>query len=126
MKRNIFTYSLLMLLIGLSASTQAQEVERPQPKFWLGVSGAVNYNMYTGTTQTLNATVKAPAAFHEGFGLTPYGSFLMEYRPTPILGFMLNLGYDNRGGSFDETVSPCNCPEDLETSLSRIRTGSSP
>lgn len=118
MKRNIFTYSLLMLLIGLSASTQAQEVERPQPKFWLGVSGAVNYNMYTGTTQTLNSTVKAPAAFHEGFGLTPYGSFLMEYRPTPILGFMLNLGYDNRGGSFDETVSPCNCPEDLETSLS--------
>lgn len=118
MTRNIVTYSLMMLLIGLSISTQAQEVERPQPKIWLGISGAVNYNMYTGTTQTLNSTIKAPAAFHEGFGLTPYGSFLIEYRPTPILGFMLNLGYDNRGGSFTETVSPCNCPEELETSLS--------
>jgi outer membrane protein OmpA-like peptidoglycan-associated protein len=118
MTRNIFTYSLIVLMIGLSISTQAQEVERPQPKIWFGVSGAVNYNMYTGTTQTLNSTIKAPAAFHEGFGLTPYGSFLIEYRPTPILGFMLNLGYDNRGGSFKETVSPCNCPEELETSLS--------
>lgn len=118
MKRNIFSYSFVILLIGLAISTKAQEIERPQPKIWLGISGAVNYNMYTGTTQTLNSTLKAPAAFHEGSGFTPYGSFLIEYRPTPILGFMLNLGYDNRGGSFTQTVSPCNCPEDLKTPLS--------
>lgn len=118
MKRNIFTYTLMILLISLSVSTKAQEVERPQPKFWIGVSGAVNYNMYTGTTQTLNSTIKAPAAFHEGFGVTPYGSLLFEYRPNRVLGFMLNLGYDNRGGSFIETMSPCNCPEDLKTTLS--------
>lgn len=120
MKRNIFTYTLMILLIALSISTKAQEVERPQPKFWIGVSGAVNYNMYTGTTQTLNSTIKAPAAFHEGFGFTPYGSLLFEYRPTRVLGFMLNLGYDNRGGSFTETMSPCNCPEDLKTPLSYV------
>jgi outer membrane protein OmpA-like peptidoglycan-associated protein len=118
MIRNKFTSSLMILLITFSISTKAQEIKRPDPKIWLGLSGAVNYNMYTGTTQALNATTKAPAAFHEGFGLTPYGSFLIEYRPTPVIGFMLNLGYDNRGGSFTETVSPCNCPEDLSTPLS--------
>jgi outer membrane protein OmpA-like peptidoglycan-associated protein len=118
MKRNIYTYTLLVLLIALSVSTKSQEIERPHPKFWIGVSGAVNYNMYTGTTQTLNSTIKAPAAFHEGFGYTPYGSLLFEYRPTRVLGFMLNLGYDNRGGSFTQTVSACNCPEDLKTPLS--------
>ena len=108
----------MLMLIGFATSTKAQEIERPHPKLWFGVSGAVNYNMYTGTTQTLNSAIKAPAAFHEGFGFTPYGSFLIEYRPTPIIGFMLNLGYDNRGGSFTETFSPCNCPENLTTSLS--------
>jgi outer membrane protein OmpA-like peptidoglycan-associated protein len=118
MIRNRFTFSLLILLIAFSISTKAQEIKRPDPKIWLGISGAVNYNMYTGTTQTLNATTKAPAAFHEGSGFMPYGSFLIEYRPTPILGLMVNLGYDNRGGSFTETVSPCNCPEDLKTPLS--------
>jgi outer membrane protein OmpA-like peptidoglycan-associated protein len=118
MIRNIFAISLMTMLIAFSISATAQEIERPQPKIWLGVSGAVNYNMYTGTTQTLNSTIKAPAAFHDGYGLTPYGSILIEYRPTPILGFMLNVGYDNRGGSFTETVSPCNCPEDLKTPLS--------
>ncbi len=108
------------MLIVFSVSTKAEEIERPQPKLWLGVSGAVNYNIYTGTTQVLNSSVKAPAAFHEGFGLTPYASFLIEYRPIPVLGFMLNLGYDNRGGSFTEMVSPCNCPEDLTTPLSYV------
>lgn len=118
MTRNRFTFSLMILLIAFSISTEAQEIRRPDPKIWIGISGAVNYNMYTGTTQTLNATTKAPAAFHEGSGFMPYGSFLIEYRPTPVIGFMLNLGYDNRGGSFTETVSPCNCPEDLKTPLS--------
>ncbi|MBN1927290.1 MAG: outer membrane beta-barrel protein [Prolixibacteraceae bacterium] len=118
MKRNLFTYILSLMLIASSISAVAQKIERPQPKIWLGVSGAVNSNIYTGTTQTLNSTIKAPAAFHEGFGLTPYGSLLIEYRLTPVIGFMLNMGYDNRGGSFTGTVSPCNCPEDLLTTLS--------
>lgn len=118
MKRNISTLSLMCILIGFSISATAQEIERPQPKIWYGVSGALNYNIYTGTTQLLNSTIKAPSAFHEGAGLKPYVSLLVEYRPTPILGFMLNVGYDNRGGAFDETISPCDRPENLKTSLS--------
>jgi len=110
----------LLLLMGFALSMQAQDTERIQPKFWFGASAAGNLNLYTGTTQTLNAGLKAPAAFHDGMGLGAYGSFLIEYRPDPVWGLMLNLGYDNRGGNFDRKMSPCNCPEDLYTGLSYL------
>jgi outer membrane protein OmpA-like peptidoglycan-associated protein len=108
----------ITMLLGLAATVSAQEELRTQPKFWLGVSGAANYNMYTGTTQTLNPTIMAPAAFHEGSGVGGFASLLLEYRPIPVVGLMLNLGYDGRGGAFNQVVSPCNCPEDLKTGLS--------
>ena len=104
--------------MSIVIGAQAQENERVQPKFWIGLSGGANYNMYTGTTQTLNPSLMAPAAFHNGQGFGGFGTFLMEYHANPVLGFMLNLGYDNRGGSFDQVNSPCDCPEDLKTGLS--------
>jgi Outer membrane protein and related peptidoglycan-associated (lipo)proteins len=106
--------------MGFSAIIEAQVTEQPQPKFWFGVSAAGNINLYTGTTQTLNSSIKAPTAFHNGMGLGSYGSLLIEYRPDPLLGLMLNLGYDNRGGDFDRVMSPCNCPEDLNVGLSYL------
>ena len=112
-----FIFSSLMLL-GLTATLPAQEVQYTQSTFWWGISGAANVNMYTGTTQTLNSSLMAPAAFHNGFGIKGFGSLLLEYRPIRFLGFMLNMGYDNRGGAFDQVMSPCNCPEDLNTNLS--------
>jgi len=108
----------LLMLTGMTSTLSAQEVQRTQPKFWVGFSGGVNYNMYTGTTQVLNSSLIAPAAFHEGSGFGGFGSLLLEYRPVPLIGLMLNLGYDNRGGAFDQVESPCNCPEDLKTGLS--------
>ena len=107
----------IILLMGSFASTQAQTVERPQPKVMLGFSAAANMNFFSGTTQTINSALVAPGAFHEGFGVRPYGSLLVEYRPHPVWGLMLNLGYDGRGGEFDGVDAPCNCPEELETSL---------
>lgn len=109
---------LFIMLLGLAATLPAQEELRTQPKLWLGVSGAANYNMYTGTTQSLNSTLMAPAAFHEGSGVGGFASLLLEYRPIPVVGLVLNLGYDGRGGAFNQVVSPCNCPEDLKTGLS--------
>lgn len=110
--------SISFMLLGIAATLPAQEELRTQPKFWLGVSGAANYNMYTGTTQTLNSSLMAPAAFHEGSGVGGFASLLLEYRPIPVVGIMLNLGYDGRGGAFNQVESPCNCPEDLKTGLS--------
>jgi len=109
---------VLLLVTGIVSTIMAQEVQRTQPKFWIGFTGAANYNMYTGTTQKLNESLMAPSAFHDGSGFGGFGAVLLEYRPTPVIGLMLNLGYDNRGGTFDQVESPCNCPEDLKTGLS--------
>lgn len=127
MKKNIYNRMkpmfrkllfVLLMLTGIASTFTAQEVQRTQPKFWIGFSGAANYNMYTGTTQKLNESLMAPSAFHDGSGFGGLGTILLEYRPVPLIGFMLNLGYDNRGGAFDQVESPCNCPEDLKTGLS--------
>jgi len=116
MLRSIILSSFILMSIVIA--TQAQEVERVHPKIWIGVSGGANYNMYTGTTQTLNSSLMVPAALHNGQGIGGFGTLLIEYHPSRVLGFMLNMGYDNRGGSFDQVQSPCNCPEDLKTGLS--------
>ncbi len=91
-----------------------------QPVWWFGQSVAANFNFYDGTTQTLNADVKAPTAFHKGNGTRPYFSLLTEYRPNRTWGGMLNIAFDNRGGDFDEVMAPCNCPANLSTSLSYL------
>lgn len=106
------------MLLSLFATSIAQDIERPQPKFWFGASAAANFNFYSGTTQTLSTTFKSQTAFHDGFGIAPFGSLLLEYRPTSVWGIMLNLGYDGRGGAFDGVMEPCNCPADLTTDLS--------
>ena len=104
----------------MASLTLASQTPRPQPKFWIGASGAANLNFYSGTTQTLNSAVKAPAAFHNGFGVAPFAALLLEYRPHPIFGVMLNVGYDDRSGSFNRVKAPCDCAEDLKTKLTYV------
>jgi hypothetical protein len=91
-----------------------------QPTWWFGVSGAANSNFSDGTTQRLNNSLIVPAAFHKGFGVRPFASVLMEYRPIGVWGAMLNVGYDGRGGKFDQVVAPCNCPADLQSNTSYV------
>ncbi|GEO07816.1 hypothetical protein SAE01_03120 [Segetibacter aerophilus] len=98
----------------------AQKTKRVQPKWWFGESGAANFNTYRGTTQMLNSNLTVPTAFHKGDGIKPYASLLTEYRPNKVLGGMLNIAYDNRGGSFDSVMAPCNCGANLSTDLSYI------
>jgi outer membrane protein OmpA-like peptidoglycan-associated protein len=112
----------LMMLVFFATTSQAQDspLQRPQPKFWFGLSGAASFNFYSGTTQRLNAQVYAPTALHDGFGIRPYFSGFMEYRPNPVFGLMFHLGYEDRGGKFDEKIAPCNCPEDLTANVSYL------
>jgi len=118
-KKSMFALAIMLLNI-FAYTANAQEVTRQLPKFWLGVSSAANFNFYSGTSQRLNADVIAPTAFHKGNGLAPFASILAEYRPNPVLGFMLNVGYDGRGSSFKDVIAPCNCPSSLKTNLSYI------
>ena len=67
--------SLIVLLLLFAGTTiQAQTIQRTQPTWWFGVSGAANFNFYRGTTQILNETVTTPTAFHKGDGIKPYAS----------------------------------------------------
>ncbi|MFD2162373.1 outer membrane beta-barrel protein [Paradesertivirga mongoliensis] len=113
--KNTFTLiiSSLMIILGQSIAT----AQTAQPRWWFGLSGAANLNFYSGTTQRLNNSLIVPTAFHKGNGVRPYGSLLMEYRPAGMLGFMLNVGYDGRGGKFDSVMAPCDCPATLKTNL---------
>ncbi|MHB1178843.1 MAG: OmpA family protein [Daejeonella sp.] len=111
-----FIICSLMIILAQSA-VQAQTTYSP---WWFGVSGAANLNFYDGTTQRLNNSLFVPTAFHKGFGVKPYGSVFLEYRPGPIWGAMLNLGYDGRGGKFNTVISPCDCPATLKTGLSYL------
>ncbi|MDB5190460.1 MAG: outer membrane protein OmpA [Segetibacter sp.] len=114
-------FALLFLsLMVAGVAGNAQKIERVQPTWWFGQSGAANFNTYRGTTQKLNNNLTVPAAFHKGDGIKPYASLLTEYRPNKVLGGMLNIAYDNRGGKFDSVMAPCNCPANLSTNLSYI------
>jgi outer membrane protein OmpA-like peptidoglycan-associated protein len=111
---------LQLLLLLMIKPSQAQDIQRPHPIFFMGVAGAANFNFYTGTTQKLNSTLSAPSAFHKGSGIGGYGAVLFEFRPHPVWGFMLNVGYDGRGGKFNEVMAPCDCPESLKAKLGYV------
>ena len=115
----IIPKAIIFLLMVIMAGT-AVKAQTTQPTWWFGVSGAANFNIYNGTTQHLTNSLTAPTAFHKGNGVRPYGSILMEYRPKSVLGLMLNLAYDGRGGKFKDVVAPCNCPATLGTSASYV------
>ncbi len=121
---------LILILLSPAAALYAQDAQdEPQqeyamPKWLFGVAGAANFNFYEGTSRYLsedgynNGPFVAPAAFHDGFGIKPYGALLIEYRFNDKWGLNFNFGYDGRGGLWDEIMAPCDCPSELETNLS--------
>jgi outer membrane protein OmpA-like peptidoglycan-associated protein len=114
-------FSILLLVLAFAGITaEAQTVKRVRPTWWFGESAAANFNHYRGTTQMLNQSLTVPTAFHKGEGVRPYISLLTEYRPGKVLGGMLNIAWDNRGGKFDEVIAPCNCPANLSTKISYL------
>src|SRR5262245_24738815 len=90
-----------------------------QPEWWYGGSVGVNFNYYGGQVQALNASTTSLAPFTRGAGAGLYLGGLIEYRPDPVWGGMLQLGYDGRRGSFDEVGSGGNTAS-LSTSLSYL------
>ncbi|MEB0248612.1 MULTISPECIES: outer membrane beta-barrel protein [unclassified Mucilaginibacter] len=120
----LLQYKMIKRAILLSAmvilSQVAAQAQVTPPTWWWGLSGAANFNFYDGTTQTLNSSLMVPTAFHKGFGIRPYGSVLVEYRPAGVWGIMLNVGYDGRGGKFNDVVAPCNCDATLRTNAAYI------
>ncbi|MDI1304517.1 MAG: outer membrane beta-barrel protein [bacterium] len=102
-------------------SQETQVIKYTKPSWYFGVAGGANFNFYRGSTQQLNAGFTSPTAFHNGNGVGLFIAPLLEYRPADSRwGVMLQAGYDNRKGSFDQIVTPCDCPADLSTNVSYI------
>jgi outer membrane protein OmpA-like peptidoglycan-associated protein len=109
-----------LLFIGIVSIQFAQNPEnQPKPSWWFGVVTGSNFNYYDGSTKQLNATFAPPLAFHEGFGTGLFlGATFEYYKPETQVGFMLQFGYDNRKGKFDQITTACNCPADLSANIS--------
>jgi outer membrane protein OmpA-like peptidoglycan-associated protein len=118
MKKILF---IILIALGFQMSTMAQEAQYEKPTWFFGVAGGANFNFYRGTTQRLNGNLTVPTAFHDGDGIGLFAAPLVEYHfPDSVWGIMLQTGYDNRQGDWDQVKSPCNCPMDLSTDLSYI------
>jgi outer membrane protein OmpA-like peptidoglycan-associated protein len=107
-----------VILFCLHAGLQSQEIQRLQPTWWFGGAGGANLNFYSGTTQMLNSSFTTPTAFHKGFGAGLYLAALMEYRPNPVWGGILQVGYDDRRGSFKDVPCPCGENSTLSATVS--------
>jgi outer membrane protein OmpA-like peptidoglycan-associated protein len=111
----------VIMLTGISVPIHAQEVQYERPTWRFGIAGAANANFYQGTTQELNDDQTSPQPFGHGNGFGLFLAPTIEYhRPETMFGFMLQAGYDSRRGTFDQVMSPCDCPLDLSTELSYI------
>ncbi|MFQ3173324.1 MAG: hypothetical protein ACI9WT_000301 [Flavobacterium sp.] len=110
--------------LSFQTSVQAQEtleVKYTKPSWYFGVAGGANFNFYRGSTQQMNANFTSPKTFHDGFGTGLFIAPLLEYRPADSRwGIMLQAGYDNRKGKFDQVITACDCPADLKANLSYI------
>jgi outer membrane protein OmpA-like peptidoglycan-associated protein len=98
LRRAIFSS---LILFCAHAIVLAQENQRVQPTWWYGASGALNFNFYNGSTQKLNASLTPGTVFHNGDGTGFNTSLLLEYRPASVWGGILQVGYDDRRGTFD-------------------------
>ena len=122
---NIISLKSLLLLslfwLTMQTPVQAQEVKYTRPSWFFGVAGGANFNFYRGSTHQLNSNLTPPVTFHNGDGVGLYLAPLIEFhKPDTRLGFMFQAGYDSRKGSFNQEISPCDCPADLSTDLNYI------
>lgn len=110
-----------LIMIGIQASVQAQEVQYSAPSWYFGVAGAANFNFYNGSTNKLTNGFTPPVVFEKGDGIGLYLAPSIEYyKPGTRLGFILQAGLDSRRGYFKQVISDCNCPTNLSTNLSYI------
>lgn len=112
---------IAFMWINSGISIQAQEVQYTTPSWWFGIAGGANFNFYNGSTHQLNAEFTPLATFHDGKGIGLFVAPLIEFhRPNTRLGFMLQLGLDNRKATFDQAKTACDCPADLAANWSYI------
>ena len=120
-RKSLIFCALILTALAVYSPLRAQDVQYTKPSLWFGAAVGANFNYYRGTTQELNLDLTVPAAFGHGKGTGLFLAPLVEYyHPDSRLGVMLQLGYDSRKGTFNEILTPCNCPAELNTKLGYI------
>ena len=114
--RKFFLIGCCVLLIV--PRSRAQET-RMTPEWWFGAALGVNYNMYSGSVQNLATGLSTISPFTKGSGAGLYLAPMLEYRPDPVWGGMLQVGFDSRRGSFDD-VGAAGGTEKLSTSVNYL------
>lgn len=110
----------LMVLVTLTSVThlKAQELYL-QPRWWFGGGVGANFNFYSGDIKKPTSSITTLSSFTKGNGFGLFISPLLEYRPDPMWGGMLQLGFDSRSGKFDD-VSLSGNTASLEATLNYI------
>ncbi|MBI5476405.1 MAG: outer membrane beta-barrel protein [Ignavibacteriales bacterium] len=98
----IFSIILFIILLLNASTLQSQEIKRIQPEWWFGGSLGINFNFYNGSFHRINESNDYVTSFKKGSGVGLYLAPLLEYHPDPVWGGMLQLGFDARGGDFDD------------------------
>lgn len=118
--KSILLSAIIVLSIQSTLIAQAPE-PMAKPSWWFGAATGANFNFYRGTTHEMNDDFKPPVAFHDGFGVGLFAAPTIEYyKPNTIFGAMLQVGYDSRKAKFAQTLTPCDCPQDMKTKLSYV------
>jgi len=119
--KNVALIALALLGVQTVSAQTQDSVQYTKPAWFFGVAAGANVNFHRGSTQQLDAGLIVPTRFQDGSGVGLFVAPLIEYRPgSSRWGIMLQAGYDNRGGKFDQVKTPCNCPADLKTDLGYI------
>jgi len=101
-----FIRALFTLAVVLSQTlASAQGSRRLEPQWWFGGEVGPNFNSYSSDISQQQFGLAGAPNFTQGSGAGVFLSPLLEYRPDPIWGGMLALGFDGRGGSFTDVAS---------------------
>ena len=96
---------ILVAFIFLQLS-YAQENRKDQPVWWFGGALGPNFNFYSSDIRPFGSGIPASvSSFSKGSGIGVFISPLLEYRHDPIWGGLFFLGFDGRGGGFDDVGS---------------------
>ncbi len=103
--------SLFVALLVAPALVRAQETGERWPRWWYGVYGGANIDMFSGAVHDLTSTpgpgtsVADTTGFNAGSGLGLALGGILEYNSGDLLGGNLFVGYDNRSIGFDTRMS---------------------
>jgi outer membrane protein OmpA-like peptidoglycan-associated protein len=108
---------LAALIPGRAGAQRAKDLAQ---KWWFGGTLGLNLNSYTADIRQMNSSVSTPVPFTDGSGTGIFLGPMVEYRHDAVWGAMVALGFDGRGGSFDDVSDAATGTGSLSTSMNYI------